>query len=298
MEKNSHYFVIGVFVSISLLALTLFVIWLAGTHSSREYDRYTVYFRDPVSGLKTGAAVQYRGVSVGRVINVRLSGSRNDLIKVDIEVDETTPVTGSTEASLAQQGMTGIVYIELTTADGDTSSHNLVEGERYPVIAGRGTQLSKLFQDVPEISKQILELTNKMNDVFNEESVASLAKTIKNIESMSSDLNGLLSEENVAHTSTALRNIAQTSESAEQMVARFNKTANEIDKAISTLNSVLTDNREDIDRFAGSGLNQITEMSRETRKMAESIRRLADKLEQDPSRLIYQPNYRGVEIQE
>ena len=29
MEKNSHYFIVGIFVSVSLLALTMFVIWLA-----------------------------------------------------------------------------------------------------------------------------------------------------------------------------------------------------------------------------------------------------------------------------
>lgn len=298
MEKKSHYFIVGLFVSISLLAFMIFVVWLAGTHDSRAFTRYTIHFKDPVSGLKEGAAVQYRGVAVGNVRTVRLAEGRNDLIKVDIDVDDETPIFASTEASLAQQGITGIVYIELTTKEGDKTPPHKVEGERYPVIAGRGTQLSKLFQDVPEISKQILDLTRKMNEAFDEETVASMAQTMKNIEAMSRDLNGLLSEENVANTSATLRNAAAASEEMDQLVARFHKTANEIDKAVSTLNNVLTDNRKDIDRFAGSGLNQITEMSRETKKMAESVRRLADKLEQEPSRLLYKPNYRGVEIKE
>ena len=298
MEKNSHYFVVGIFVTLSLLALTIFIIWLAGTHDVRNYERYTILFKDPVSGLKNSAVVQYRGVDVGRVLDVRLSPARNDLIKVDIEVDETTPISGSTEASLAQQGITGIVYIELTTKEGDSTPPKIEEGERYPVIAGRGTQLSKLFQDIPEISKQVLELSRKLNAVFDEETVTSLGATFKNIEAMSRDMNGLLSEENVANTSVALRNAAQASEDVEQMIERFNKTADEIDQAVATLNGILTDNRADIDRFTGSGLNEITQMSRETKKMAESVRRLADKLEQEPSRLLYQPKYRGVEIEE
>jgi len=285
------------FVSVSLLALTIFVIWLAGTHDVRNYHRYTIYFKDPVSGLKSSAVVQYRGVDVGRVMDVRLSPTRNDLIKVDIEVDETTPISQSTEASLAQQGITGIVYIELTTKEGDTKEPQLVEGEEYPVIAGRGTQLSKLFQDIPEISKQVLELSKKLNAVFDEETVNSLGSTFKNIEAMSRDMNGLLSDENVANTTLTLRNAAETSKNVDEMVQRFNRTANEIDQAVATLNGILTDNRADIDRFTGSGLNEITEMSRETKKMAESVRRLADKLEQEPSRLLYQPQYRGVEIE-
>lgn len=296
MEKNSHYFIIGLFVSISLLALTIFVIWLAGTHDSRNYQRYTVYFHDPVSGLKNSALVQYRGVDVGRVMDVRISPGRNDLIKVDIEVAETTPISQSTEASLAQQGITGIVYIELTTKEGDQSAPHRIEGEDYPVIAGRGTQLSRLFQDIPKISEQILSLTDKLNTVFDEESMASLHQTFKNVESMSRDMNGLLSEQNIANTTIMLDNAAKSSEEIEALVQRFHKTADEVDKAVASLNGVLTDNKAEIDRFARSGLNQITEMSRETKKMAESMRRLADKLEQEPSRLLYQPNYRGVEI--
>lgn len=297
MEKDSRYFIVGIFVTLSLLALTIFIIWLTGTHDVRNYQRFTIYFKDPVSGLQNSANVQYRGVNVGRVRDVRLSSSRNDLIKVDIEVDESTPISRSTEASLAQQGITGIVYIELTTREGDNEPPERVAGEEHPVITGRGTQLSKLFQDVPEISKQVLELSKKLNAVFDEETVATLSQTFKNIEAMSRDMNGLLSDENVNNTTITLRNAASSSAEVDQMIQRFNHTADEMDKAVATLNAILSDNRKDIDRFAGSGLDEITEMSRESKKMAESVRRLADKLEQEPSRLIYQPKYRGVEIQ-
>lgn len=298
MEKKSHYFVVGVFVSISLMALTLFVVWLAGTHDARNYHRYTIYFNDPVSGLKNSAVVQYRGVDVGRVHDVRLVPSRNDLIKVDIEIDDTTPITKSSLASLATQGMTGLVFIDLTTPEGDMAdAPEVPEGERYPVIQGRGTQLSKLFQDVPAISKQVLQLTEKLNAVFNEENMKSLDETFKNVEVLSRDMNGLLSEENIANTSSVLRNLSSTSENVDELVVRFNRTADQMDQAVSSLNSIMTDNKQNIDKFAGSGLDQITEMTRETREMAKSIRRLADTLEQEPSRLLYQPNYRGVEIQ-
>lgn len=296
MEKNSRYFIVGLFVTVTFLALTIFVIWLAGKHDLRDYERYTVYFSDPISGLKTSALVQYRGVEVGRVKAIRLSPDNNSLIKVDIEVVEDTPVSKSTVASLATLGITGIVYVELTTQEGDQTPPEIVKGEDFPVIAGKGATLSKLFQDMPRITDQILQLSEKLNTMFDADTIASMQSTFKNVEALSKDLNGLLSEENVGNTTIALQNIAASSQSVDQIVERFNKTANEMDKAVTTLNSILTDNRRNIDKFAGSGLNQITEMSRETKQMAESIRRLADKLEQEPSRLLYQPNYRGVEI--
>ncbi len=299
MEKNSHFVIVGMFVTASLLALAMFIIWLAGTYDNRNYERYTVHFEDPVNGLKSGAVVQYRGVEVGRVRDVRISEKQLNLIKADIEVDEDTPLTSASEASLATQGFTGIVFIELTTAeDGDQSPVKRAAGDAYPTIPGRGTQLSKLFQDIPAISKQILTITEKLNSLMSDENRVALEQTLNNIAQTSNAINMLLNDENITNTTTALRNLSSASGNIDQLVARFNTTANEIDKAVNSLNSVLTDNKGDIDKFAGSGLRQITQMAGETREMAKSIRRLADTLEQEPSRLLYQPNYRGVEIKE
>jgi phospholipid/cholesterol/gamma-HCH transport system substrate-binding protein len=297
MEKNSHYLIVGIFVTLSLIGLIGFVIWLAGTHDSRNYDRFTINFSDPVSGLKEGAAVQYRGVQVGNVIGVRLVPTETNLVSVDIKVDENTPIYQSTVASLATLGITGLTYIELSTTGEGRLPPTQAEGEKYPTIVGQGTQLSKLFQDVPAISEQVLKLSEKLNKVFNDENVTALDQTIKNINKLSTDVNSLISEANIAHISTTLENASSASEKMDQLITRFNNTADEIDKAVSSLNSVVTDNRGDIDKFAGSGLRQITEMSRETTEMARAIRRLADRLEQDPSKIIYQPTYRGVEVQ-
>lgn len=297
MEKNSRYFIVGVFVSLALLGLATFIVWLAGTHDARNYHRYTIFFRDPVSGLKDGAVVQYRGVDVGRVRDVRIAQGANDLIKVDIETEEDTPITKSSEASLATQGVTGLVYIELTTKEGDQSPPAMVQGERYPVISGKGTQLSKLFQDIPAITTQVLKLTEKLNAALDQDSVVAMNETVKNVAAATASLNQLLSEENVQNTSIAIRNISESSAKVDEIVSRFNNTADQIDQAVASLNDVLIDNKANINKFAGSGLKEITEMTAETREMAKSIRRLADTLEQEPSRLLYQPNYRGVEIQ-
>src|ERR1043166_3293080 len=50
MERDAKYFTIGAFVSLTLLALVGFSIWLAGVHDFARHTRYTIYFTDPVSG--------------------------------------------------------------------------------------------------------------------------------------------------------------------------------------------------------------------------------------------------------
>jgi phospholipid/cholesterol/gamma-HCH transport system substrate-binding protein len=154
MEKEANYFVVGLFVSLSLLALVGFLIWLAGVHTSGHYARYTVYFTDPVSGLNDEANVKYKGVEVGKILGMRLTPDRSDLVKVDIEVKEDTPVRAGTLAKVELQGITGQSYIELVTERGDSAPPAHMDDEKYPVLKGRGSALVKFFNDMPEITRK------------------------------------------------------------------------------------------------------------------------------------------------
>lgn len=296
MEKDAKYFIVGVFVSICMVALIAFLIWVAGAHNQRSYTTYTLYFTDAISGLKLGSAVQYKGVEVGKVSDIRLSPDREDLVKVDIYIDAATPVRGGTKASLGMQGVTGMVFVLMKTDLNDSTPPERIEGEPYPVIQGSGTQLSKILESIPQITQQVLEITEKLNRVLDDNSIEALNNTLVNLEKMSKDLNGLLSEENVQNTSTILANVSESSDNINSLIARFEQTANEIDKTVHTIKDVVQENGNNVTRFTREGLDQILSMSRQTEKMTESIRKAADKLEQDPSQILYQPSYRGVEI--
>ncbi|MGZ9097062.1 MAG: MlaD family protein [Micavibrio sp.] len=296
MEKDAKYFIVGVFVSLGIVALISFTIWMAGSSGSENYERFTVYFTDPVSGLNEGASVQYKGVQVGKILDIRLAPERKDLIKVDIEVEENTPIRAGTRATLALLGITGMVYMELTTELTDTEPAHFVAGERYPVIQGSGTQLAKLFEDIPQITEQIMEISEKLNGLLNEENMASIDAALINIEKITRDMNGLLSTENVANASIILTNFSESSKDVKVMIERFEETADEIDQAVNAISAVVTKNEASISQFTQEGLSQITAMTREVRKMAESIRETADNLNEDPSQILYQPTYRGVEI--
>lgn len=296
MEKDAKYFIVGVFVSLSLILMLGFLIWIVGANNPHNYVRYTVYFTDSVSGLKEGATVLYKGVDVGKVENIRLSAERKDLIKTDIQVEENTPIRAKTKASLAVLGVTGLVFLELRTEDNDTQPVPRLQGEPYPVLQGSGTQLAKLFQDIPAITQQVLEMTKKINQLMDDQNMTSLNATLANIESMTKDLNGLLSVENVANASSTLQNFSESSADLKMMIRRFEKTADQIDEAVNSINKVVVRNEGNVNRFTEDGLNEVTSMTREAQKTAASIRRAADKLSQDPSQILYKPAHQGVEI--
>src|SRR5262245_51018495 len=175
MEKDAKYLAAGLFVSLSLLALVIFVIWLAGIHRSGDYARYTIYFADPVSGLDKDGYVKYRGVTVGKILAMRLAPGSNDLIKVDIEIKASTPIHAETTAQVEMQGITGQRYVELTSEAGDRTPPRRVPDEEYPVLKGNASQFSKQFLEtmsaINEVSKgtaktmeSIRALTDKLKE--------------------------------------------------------------------------------------------------------------------------------------
>jgi phospholipid/cholesterol/gamma-HCH transport system substrate-binding protein len=164
MEKDANYFAVGLFVSIALVALVGFMIWLAGAHGGANYKRYTVYFTDPVTGLNDEAAVNYKGVQVGKVIKMRITDDAPDVVKVDIEVKDKTPIAGATQAKLAMQGITGTSTIELATDKNDKTAPKRVDGEEYPILKGQGSALSKFFDGLPQVGNQLQSTLSSLEE--------------------------------------------------------------------------------------------------------------------------------------
>lgn len=293
MEKNGPYFIVGIFVVLGLTGMIGFALWLGGSIDTRTYKRYTVHFVDPVNGLKEGASVQYRGVDVGKVTAVGLSKTHRNVIRVNIQIDPSVPVGAGTIAQLEVFGITGLVYISLSTDPSDDATPQILQDEDYPVIEGRGTQLSKLLSDIPSITRKIADTAERVNRIFNDDNIARLDNAIANIESLSRDMNGLLSQDNIATAGTALKNTAtamdslsKLGEQSQQVADKLSKTADNIDAAATALNQLVRENSPHISHFTRDGLRDIEATSKAARKMADSIRTTVDKIGNDPAQLL------------
>jgi len=296
MEKNAPYFVVGLFMTIVVFALVGFTIWLSSPRDQRDLKFYTVEFHDSVAGLEAGSTVQYMGIKVGKVMSLQLVPGSNRLIRVNIGVDKKVPIMAHTSVALQAQGITGLVRLEMATADDDKEEPPQPEGMKYPVLQGQGSRLYKALEDIPNITAQVADIARKLNNALDEKTVTSLQATVENVERMSHDLNGLLSPANIGSASQMLNNLSISSAQVPDMVAKLNKTADQMDAAASSLNAVIDRNKANIDRFAGEGLSQFSTATHEVKGTAASVRRLADKLNENPSQLVYKPEAHGVEI--
>jgi phospholipid/cholesterol/gamma-HCH transport system substrate-binding protein len=294
MEKDANYFFVGIFVSLTLLALVGFTIWLMGAGEFARYQRYTVYFNDAVSGLVDEAVVKYQGVAVGRIIGMRLAPDRNDLVKVDIEVKEDTPVRAGTSAAIEIQGITGQSYLELMTPNDDSEPPRRVAGEEYPVLEGKGSELRAFLDELPKLAmsiqtalgsvEQFAQQGAKMADSIDQFSKEG-TKTAGSIRELADGLKGEFGTIK-GDLRTALSSIGEFSKEGTKTAESIRGLADNVKGELGTIKGSL-----------GTTLSSIDQFSKEGAKMAGSIRDLADSLKQDPSQIIRpSPSQRGVVI--
>ncbi len=294
MEKNANYFFVGIFVSLAMLALVGFTIWLMASGDFGPKQRYTVYFTDTVSGLVNEAAVKYQGVDVGRIVGIRLAPERNDLVKVDIEVREGTPIRAGTSATIELQGITGSSFVELNTPTDDQEPPRRVAGEPYPVLEGRGSELRAFLDELPELG---MKLQNALGAVeqFSQEG----AKMAGSIDAFSKE---------GTRTATAIRGLADNLKGeigslkgdlgkALASIDDFSKEGAKTAESIRGLSDNLKGELGTIKGDLGNTLSSIEQFSKEGAKTADAIRGLADKLKDDPSQILRPaPSQRGVVI--
>ncbi len=108
METRAPLALIGLFVLAAIGAVFGFVYWLNNTGGLRQRAIYTIRFENTVSGLLTGAAVQFNGIRVGEVTALRLNKDNPQEVLATIAVVADTPLRIDTHASLDFQGLTGV----------------------------------------------------------------------------------------------------------------------------------------------------------------------------------------------
>ena len=106
METRAHHVLIGLFTLLVGGGGLLFALWLGKSSLDRSFDQYEIVFHEAVTGLSNGSPVQFNGIKVGEVINLRLNENDPSMVLVTIRVAASTPVRDNTRARLLLAGVT------------------------------------------------------------------------------------------------------------------------------------------------------------------------------------------------
>jgi phospholipid/cholesterol/gamma-HCH transport system substrate-binding protein len=311
MEREANYLTVGAFVLLVLALGAWFVIWYTDVQDQRNYRRYEIYFEGSVSGLSNGSPVRYLGVDVGRVAAIRLDPRAADRVQVIADIDEKAPITAETLASLSLQGVTGLLYIDLERDRGGRSVMALVESDRYPVIRTVQSDFDLLVSSLPDLVTRGAEVANRLSGVLSDTNIEAVTVTLDNFRQASADLPRILNdvkqmtgelERTVAEIEGAASGIRDITQGAgpdiKAAVARVRSVMDNLATTSARLDAFMAENQANVTRFSDQGLFQFEQLIRDSRDAAQEFRELSRSLKREPSQLVYEPKYYGVEIPE
>jgi ABC-type transporter Mla subunit MlaD len=185
----------------------------------------------------------------------------------------------------------------------------LAKGLNYPVIRSAPSDFDVLLSNLPALTTHLVELADRFNQVFSDDNVRSLKATLENTRLASEHLpdtvrevQGLIGDvrrttQEVQGAAAELRGIeVRTAPDIESAVANIRRVSDNLAKTSEMLQHFVADNEQGVSRFTHQSLPEFEQLLRESRQAARDFRDLSRSLKQNPSQLLYEPNYRGVEV--
>ncbi len=315
MPSARQKFSVGLFVIIAGALILVFMLMLGLSDLFHDGHRYSAYFRESVRGLNPGAEVAYRGVEVGRVESIRLAPD-GDLVEVIVSIDDKITDPSSLVATVRSIGITGIMYLELAPPGPDeiVRPPEMDFEPDYPVIATRPSEMSRMIasaekiindiMEIPvmeiaasiesavknldraiiearigEISGGILDIIEKSNEMLEVEkwdeirvSMLEASESLEKLMRQSTDTVTRVDtflEENTESAEQTLREAEKAVADASAFMNRASKIADDTDKRIDWYDQRLSFIVEDLQQAAGS------------------LNRLIERLDNDPSQLLF-----------
>lgn len=309
MDRDANYVAVGAFVLLVIAMAVSFVFWYTDQRDKRAYERYEIYFPGTVSGLSAGSPVRYLGVDVGKVARIMIDPEQRNRVLVIADIESSAPIDARTQASLSLQGITGLLFIDLEQDRKTTASGTLPQGLNYPVIRSAPSDFDVLLSNLPALTTHLVELADRFNQVFSDENVRSfktildntrlasenLPATVRDVQTLVADVRR--STNAVQGAAAALQGIEMhTAPDIEAAAANIRQISDNLAKTSDRLQHFVADNEPEVTRFTHQSLPEFEQLLRESRQAARDFRDLSRSLKQNPSQLLYEPNYHGVEV--
>lgn len=240
METNVNYTIVGAFVLVLFSFICIGVIWLSRGLSLEHYSTYAVYMEESVTGLSPDAPIEFNGVAVGTVSDIKISHSNPRLVILLLSIKDGTPITQGTVATISSRGVTGIAYVALKDNGSNLAPLTKEPGQPYPVITAAPSLFSRLDTGLERINTSLYKISSAIETILDPQTQAAIKNTIMNIDHFSAMLateSNQFSQiiNNTARASQNFPSMVKTSQGAIQSLS--SQTLPAADRAMRNLDS-------------------------------------------------------------
>lgn len=294
METKANYVLIGAFTVAVMAAAFGFILWLAKTGMDQNVAHYDILFEGSVTGLNIAGDVRFQGVRVGQVTDIRIYEKDPKKVRVRIEIDGNTPVNSASLASLEFFGITGVLFVQISSGAADAAPLKKSSDSRYAIIPSKKSGLEAVFASAPRVLENAALLMERLRELVNDDNRQSIENILNNAEMVSTRIAGKSDEieELIDNANTATRQVADLTGRLDRLAGQAETTLNtdvrkllaETTELADGLNSLVSDNREAINRFSERGLGEFASFVVEARALVITLDRVAQRMESDPAR--------------
>lgn len=295
MDTKVNYTVVGLFVILLGATLIVFILWLTSLKHYKVYNTYVVYMHEEVSGLNVRSPVRYNGVKVGYVKSIRLNPKDPQQVMLVLRIQEGTPITTSTIATVMSEGITGLDYVGLKALTAQAPLLRAKSGEKYPIIPSEPSLLLKLSTALQEVTKTIGDLSTSVSKVFNEKNRRAISKSLANTEKITKTIaqNSKNIDAIMESTKKLLKNSAQASKELPDMIKQLKTTLTSVKNMAYRLNSAgssmvvtMHDTRTAVQNVSQQLVPSTQQLMTRLNDVAGNLQQLSTELQHNPSILV------------
>jgi phospholipid/cholesterol/gamma-HCH transport system substrate-binding protein len=213
MEPRANHILIGAFTLAGMVLLVLAGLWSAKWASDEAWQELEVHFLQPVSGLGVGSSVQYNGITMGSVRDLRLSPDDPGRVIAVIRIEAQAPLREDTTARLSVSGLTGVSTIQLRGGSADSPPLESDPERGRPMIIAEESGLQRLIETSEDIASTASEVMLRLLELLSEENGDRIAAALENVETFTAALN-----EESGRFGEIVRNLHKSSEQLEPLL--------------------------------------------------------------------------------
>ena len=289
MENKAHALIAGAFVVVVTALLAVLAIWL--TRDSVQRNLYEMSTSETVSGLQPQATVRFRGVAVGKVEKIGFDQKVKGNVLIRVSIDQAAPITRSTFASVASQGVTGLGFIQLDD-NGESSERLTPNDDDPPRIALKPGGLDKLLAQSEVIFNQAELATTRINQLLSPQNEAAINTAVTQLAEAAGSINRVARalEPAVAtlpalskDAQAALRSVRAATDEVSLTARRLNEKGGPLDR-LKDGGAALA---AGVETFSAATLPKLGEVADETARTMRQLRRTVNAVDDNPQSLIF-----------
>lgn len=223
MNNRVNYTFVGILVLTGIVIMLGFAYWMLKPTTNSDIQKYTIYFDESVLGLNLDAPVKYRGISVGKVSNMKINPKNSEQVQVTVSILKTTPIKVDTVAKLTAQGITGLTYINLSKGGQMSKELGLKDGEDYPVITTTPSFFENFEKSLGSVSSKLSSTLGGTEKLLGEDNQEQMALILQRSASVMEKMDRVLNDKSIEHIQSSLDHIDSFTRKLDALMPNIDK---------------------------------------------------------------------------